>query len=356
MKHDDTDEIVALLTARLNNLLDTYVPGWVEHRGRAYLSAKSEKELGSWQVNLTGRKRGQWYRFSQKIGGGPIKLLAYILSGEAGEPTREDLARAFDEARTFLGMSSGEIDHDAARRAIEQAERRRAKEEEEARAEARKRAEDARWTWDRGVPIAGTPAERYLRRRCIELDEWPDCLRFARSIYHRSGVFSPALLCRVDDPAGAFTGVWRIYITADGDKAPFGGEVKLGLGPVAGGAVRLFPPSNGMVAIAEGVETALSVHLLSRRSVPVWSVLSTSGMSSFQPPLDVDRVVIFPDWDLPRVHRSSGRFIPSPGITAANALRDRLLEEGVACGIDQSIPHRGRDFNDLLRAVARRAA
>jgi putative DNA primase/helicase len=167
-------------------------------------------------------------------------------------------------------------------------------------------------------------------------------------VRHISGQWSGAILCQVSDVSGEFTGVWRIYVTEEGRKA-FGSESKLGLGPTAGGAVRLFPAAHGEVALAEGVETALSVHMLS--GLPVWATLSTSGMIGFEAPFGVDLVRIFPDYDDPRRARGTMNWRPSPGVLAAESLRDRLSDEGVRCVIDRSRPRRGRDYNDVLQAV-----
>nr|WP_255720588.1 toprim domain-containing protein [Acuticoccus kalidii] len=162
------------------------------------------------------------------------------------------------------------------------------------------------------------------------------------------------MLCRVDGPAGELLGVWRIYITKEGQKA-FGGESKLGLGPVKGGAVRLGPPAAGKIGLAEGVETALSVMCLSGGRIPVWAALSTSGMMTFEPPFEVGRIHIYPDYDVARRRRATDEWRPSPGVLAAFDLKARMDEQGIACLIDPSRPRRGADYNDVLRRVSRMA-
>ena len=96
----DTDMIREGLGARLEQVLDCYAPGWVGQRGIAYPAPKNKADLGSWQVQLRSPRRGNWFRFSQGLGGGPIQLLSYAITG-AVDSYRE----AFAEARRFLGIT-----------------------------------------------------------------------------------------------------------------------------------------------------------------------------------------------------------------------------------------------------------
>ncbi|WP_108661050.1 DUF7146 domain-containing protein [Acuticoccus kandeliae] len=352
-RRDDSDEIANGLAARIEDVLDWLAPGYVIHRGKAFLTAKGPKQLGSFQVNLEGPHRGTFYRFSQSVGGGPIKLAAYLLNGQAGEPSTADYRLAFHEARRFLGMDDRAVDDETARRAREKAradsERRRGEAEAEAQAERERKQERADWLWEHAEPLPGTPAERYLHKRGIHLEVWPTCLRFAQSIRHPSGAWSPAMLCRVDGPAGEFRGVWRIFITIDGEKG-FGGQSKQGLGPTGGGAVRLFGPDRGRVAVCEGVEAAFGVHLLT--GLPVWSLLSTSGMTGFEVPMQIGHVDIFEDGDTwaEKVDKRTGRerISPPPGPSAAEQLFRRLREEGVEV-TRQAGPEDGSDYLDIWR-------
>lgn len=242
-----------------------------------------------------------------------------------------------------------------------------AREKQRAENEARQRSreaeqaayqEDTRETaqaiWSASQPIAGTLAQTYLRSRGIVLDEYPDVLRFHPVLpYPGKSKRYPVLVCRVDDVIGNLTGIWRIFLRDDGRKADVE-NAKLGLGPTAGGAVRL----NGMaphIGIAEGVETALAAWLLIGRSIPVWSGLSTSYVN-LEVPLGVSRITIFPDGDRP-LRKRGHEYEPAipAGRKAAQALFARLTEDGVRASIAAEPPP-GKDYNDLwieqMREVA----
>lgn len=349
MRADDTDFIVGELARRFPELVADLYPGALEHRGRIYPSATGPRDLGSFEVVVTGPKAGTWYRHSQGVGGGSLQLIAYTITGSV-VVTRE----TFDYARSFLGIDRREIDPEEARRR-EQAvlARQRAAEADRAKQAAKDQVEKERvlefadGIWEAACPVTGSPAELYLLGRGIHLTEWPEALRCHPSLPHPDGGRYPALVCRVDDTAGNLTGVWRIFVTEAGKKAPVS-NVKLGLGPTAGGAVRLFPAINGEIGVSEGVETSLAVHVLTRGKVAMWAALSTSGMRGFQPPFDIERIRVFPDPDIAR-RGDDGRWKPSPGLSAAAALKERMDGESVSCLIEPA-PRAGRDYLDVLAA------
>ena len=102
----------------------------------------------------------------------------------------------------------------------------------------------------------------------------------------------------------------------------------------AGCAVR-FGPDGRIIALAEGIETALSVSRASR--LTVWATLSTSGMKAvLLPPPPVGEVVIIAaDHD-------------EAGLAAAEVTAARLEAEGRAISVIYP-PKPRTDFNDLLR-------
>lgn len=169
-----------------------------------------------------------------------------------------------------------------------------------------RKAERAADIWRQSRPIQpGDPAHKYLTGRGIVLDAWPGDLRTHPQLDYwearedgkpvRTGVF-PAMLAVVRSPSGRPVGLHRTYITEDGHKASVLAPRKLmKVRDLTGSAVRLFPPRDGFLAVAEGVEDALSAWIL--WGLPCWAVLGTSGLKGFIPPEDVQEVWILADRD-----------------------------------------------------------
>lgn len=198
----------------------------------------------------------------------------------------------------------------------------------------RQREAWARAMWARGVPIAGTAAETYLRSRGLA-PVMSDGLRFLPAERHtKSGHIGPAMLAAACDVAGTIRATHRTWLRPDGtDKADVDPTRKT-LGHPAGCAVRLRPAGDA-VAVGEGVETALAAAVLF--DMPAWSCLTAGGLEAVQLPETIRKIVIAADND------PSGT-----GQRAAEVLARRLAREGRAVRI--ALPDTpGADFNDILR-------
>lgn len=148
----------------------------------------------------------------------------------------------------------------------------------------------------------------------------------------------PAMIAMVSGPDGRPVSLHRTYLTPWGDKAPVLSPKKLmtGLG-ASGGAIRLFPAGK-VLAVAEGIETALAVYLLTGQ--PAWATVSAGLMRVFEVPDYVEHLLIFGDNDLPD---EKGR---RAGQEAAKELEDRVRAKGKqATVILPQIP--GTDFADV---------
>lgn len=358
---DDAEEIRRKLEDQIESLLDRLYPGWVKRGPKGYLTPKSLKQLGSFQVNLTGAHRGQWYRFSQEVGGGTVELISYA---HTGGTKAYDIA--FREARRFLGMDERAPADGGAAAARRDAEKRDAEDRrqraEAAESEARsRRAATASDIWAECRPIAGTLAEKYLVDRGIPVppDGWPDVVGFHRRLEWRTGEagprqWFPCLVGRVDGVDGEVIAIWRVFLDPDGHGKAKVDNPKLGLGPAKGGAVRLGGVA-AKVGVAEGIETAFGAWWLCGRRFPVWAALSTSGMAGLEIPLAVNRIVIFPDGDKPLTRdRETREFIPADGgagIRAARALHGRAAAAGIPSVIEAEPPI-GVDYLDLWNKAA----
>lgn len=198
--------------------------------------------------------------------------------------------------------------------------------------------------WRSSVPAkAGDLVDNYLRSRGIVLDVLPEVLRLSPSTWCKLGdddvQLIPAMVARVDNPKGELICVHRTYLSADGNgKAAIEKPKRLmpvaATGDIIGGAIRLFPACQTL-GLAEGIETALSAHMLT--TLPVWATISAGGLASVVLPPQVKHVVIFADND--RNGKSK---------LCAMQLADRLKQEG-RTGQIRIPPMTGEDWNDVLR-------
>ncbi len=179
----------------------------------------------------------------------------------------------------------------------------------------------------RGRGLAGLGAARLLL--------WPDC---------RHGVSAtrwPAMVGILADQAGHVAGIHRTYLDpATASKAPVEPAKTLTGGLFAGAyrgcAIQLFPACGEVLALAEGIETALAVHELTGGDVPVWAAGNTSLLRQVQIPATVRQVQIWADHD-----------INHAGQEAARYLADRLAAAGRRVTI-HTPPEPGTDWLDVL--------
>jgi hypothetical protein len=200
------------------------------------------------------------------------------------------------------------------------------------------------------------PLVRYLDARGLAEVPCPTALRFHPELsYHHTvskheSVFlgnHPAILALVSGPDGELVNIQRIYLTPDGEKlqpsymgeslAPKKLMTSIRPGAIMGAAVRLFEAGR-VLAVAEGVETALSYHSLS--GLPVWACLSAKGLERVVIPDFVDEVVIAADRDANGV-----------GLESAVKLARRMMDLGkeVRIHLPLDLMHGGNtDWNDVL--------
>jgi len=194
---------------------------------------------------------------------------------------------------------------------------------------------DAVRLWETADPVSGKdhPVLRYLRARGLEVGDDIPCLRFVKSLgYYEDGKprgHYPAMLAAVRDALGQVISVHRTYLARDySGKAPVKTPKKLTKGCSSGGGIWLYPPGP-VVAVAEGIETALAVRLMTR--LPVVATISATHMARWEPPPVVREVLIAADADK----------------AGAKGARD-LLERLHAIGIRGAVyaPPRGMDWLD----------
>lgn len=204
--------------------------------------------------------------------------------------------------------------------------------------------------WERALSLKDAPADnpvrRYLCSRGLADCNWSTELRWlpeepywdsadGGGMPKKEGVW-PVMLARVSAMDGSLATLHRTYLTPDGRKAPVPSPKKLASGGGAEGFVRLFPPSN-LLCLAEGIETALAVHVLT--GLPAWSVISLSGFKRFDcVPAGVRSIRICGDND------SS-----FAGAAGAYELAARLRRADPTLEVSVSLPDLpGQDWNDVL--------
>lgn len=204
--------------------------------------------------------------------------------------------------------------------------------------------------------VAGDAAWRYLKgTRGLDLPDIPRMLKLHPSLgYYEKGDGGktikvgeyPAMIAVISGPDGAPVNLHRTYLTKTGQKAPVKEPKKSMAGFKArGGAIRLYPAGK-VLAVAEGIESALAVHCLT--GYPVWATVSAPLMESLVVPEYVEHVMIFADNDSPDkqgVRR---------GQVAAETLKEKLENEGKRATI--VLPSlEGTDFADVwMERVKRR--
>lgn len=189
--------------------------------------------------------------------------------------------------------------------------------------------------WSEALPAAGTPVEEYLRGRGLQMAV-PESLRYHPELRHyQSEQMLPAMVAAISRPdTNKIIGIHRTYLQKDelGCRKASVDPSRMMLGKALSGSVAL-APDGADVAIAEGIETALSVQQL--WGIPARAALSCSRLTSTTlPELPLaESVYIGADGD-------------AEGLNYAVAAAEKWTKEGRIVRIN--VPELGKDWNDLL--------
>jgi hypothetical protein len=183
--------------------------------------------------------------------------------------------------------------------------------------------------------------EAYLAHRGVLEAARPSfghAIRFHPRCPFGPNVWVPCMIALVVDiGTNEPLGIHRTAISPEGRNTEVGGRKRMAFGRLAGGAVKLTPDEDVTVAlgIAEGLETALSMKLLSQFGrTPVWSVLSAGGVKSFPVLSGIESLWIGVDHDV-------------RGERAAKTCSERWTEAGAEAF--RVIPRTvSTDLNDLI--------
>jgi len=209
----------------------------------------------------------------------------------------------------------------------------------------------AKRIWDEAKPVTpGDEVATYLANRGLAMAEYPRVLRTHPKLgyYVKRGTKSrllrtyPALLGVVQGMDGHAVTLHRTYLDG-GRKADVEGNKKLLNAGINGAAIRLFQPETEL-ALAEGIETALAVHM--RTGLPVWATINAGNMEHVWIPDAVKKVCIYADHDA-----------KWGGQAAAYALAHRLATQQQTKEIQVFVPRNvGTDWNDVWVAKLKVAA
>ena len=224
-----------------------------------------------------------------------------------------------DEARAFLSLPSSAPDNG------------------DPHADGYDREEAARRLWWGCEPIDGTHAGAYLHARAIGYCRFL-ALRFHPDLIHRDDNSIrrlPALVAAVTGNDGAVEGVQRTWLDPKRPEKADLVRPRKALGRVHGRAVRFSGSASGATLLAgEGIETVLSL-VIAVPGIHAAAALSAGSLGAFEPPQDLDLLVIARDRDVEGGH-------------AANRLQRRCRERGIPSIV---IVSERSDFNDDLVAV-----
>ena len=150
---------------------------------------------------------------------------------------------------------------------------------------------------------------------------------------------APAMVCLVRDVlTNEPKAIHRTALSLEGRKITVGGNDRLSLGPIAGGAIKLTCDEHVTLAlgVAEGIETALSLRSLPEfgRS-PVWSLVSSGGVKAFPALAGIESLWVAVDAD-------------PTGIEAAEVCAERWSEAGREVFLVRP-QQQHTDLNDIVR-------
>ncbi len=177
--------------------------------------------------------------------------------------------------------------------------------------------------WAKTVQVTdGDPVSLYLRRRGLA-GPVPEALRLHPSLTYWDGGDRgsyPAMIAPLIRADGVVLALHRTYLTAHGSKAAVPTVKKLtgAAGPLAGACIPLHDAQDGVIGIAEGIETAQAAHLAS--GVPTVAAYCANNLAAYAWPPAVKRIVVFADAD-------------PAGAAAAQSLKARAIGAGLSVAV-----------------------
>jgi hypothetical protein len=209
-------------------------------------------------------------------------------------------------------------------------------------APTKRKSDSWRHIWDQARAPAGTPVELHLAYRHLNLPDSDD-VRFHPECPFGPGIYVPAMVALVRHVVtNKPQGLHRSALNPQGhQRRDLGGNGRLSLGDMIGGAVKLTPDEHVTLAlgVAEGIETALSLQRVPEWfGSPVWSLLFADNLANLPVLPGIETLAVSVDRD-------------NAGETAALAVSHRWRRAGRLVFFAK--PHAaGEDLNDVVRRLA----
>jgi hypothetical protein len=206
-------------------------------------------------------------------------------------------------------------------------------------ADERRKIEKARQLWDESAPAQGTLVERYLASRGLGGLMIPATIRFHPQMWNvETNTLMPAMIAAVSDLRQQIVGIHRTFLSHDGrSKANIRSPKKM-LGPCQGSHIHLGLPAFGKLAIAEGIETSLTI-MQAMPQLTVWAAMSLNNMGAPVPNF-VSELILCADSD-----SKDPKAAEAVLLSAVRKHRER--SPGRIVRIARPTP--GKDFNDMVR-------
>ena len=356
------DKVKAALQARLFDLMfDLKVGGKPDRNGLVHPlnPNRADKKPGSLVIWTDGDRCGAWKDYSSGDSGDVFGMIQFW-----ARPRPAGKMDVYWWALGWLGWDRGQV----RTLADDQADRERREREARAEESRRKAAQAAKskalfGLWLGLPPIAGPPAERYLRQaRGIPMERMahpPGALRWAERVEWidpETGEVFEWRDCMVSAmTAGkAVVALHRTFLKPDGSAKAGRKKDKTMIGPASGAAIRVSPGPSGLsptmaakkgrtdpLIITEGIEDALTLAV-ARPDCRVWAAGSLDLMRLFDWPACASAVVLAADndWDKPEAVAAFER-VEAHWRAQANGRPVAVIRAAL-----------GKDFNDMARGVA----
>ncbi len=366
----------AYLKGHYNDLVRRFLPELVpavERHGKAGRDPYRSGSKDSLRVDKCFNDNGKFW-FNTNTWGYPNTLINFftvaVLTGRYSD-SKEGHQKFFQDTKAFLGIEERklsfseqeEYNRKARIRAAEEAEKERLALIERSITNVKINKELFKRSFSLFTP-EGNPNPKakaiwnYLDNRGLkELRRCPpNHLKYLRCVeqlkYYDENMVEhfDALVCRVQTEKNEGVQLHRTYLQSDGNKANVSCPKKLTSSDERlTSKCRYIPigePVDGVIAIAEGIETALSVYLAT--GIGCYAVVCAQNIKNFVLPDNCHTVIVFADKDKSET-----------GIIAAHELvtkyKSCVDKQCITVLPKQEIPFdaKGIDWNDVLKAYGK---